>query len=186
MSLTERVDRRTAGLGAAAGAGAYLLGYLVVYLTQSGSVEERLRGINFVAELLGGDPIPAWKAVGWLFYNAHFVETTVPSLAGTRTVNFLAEAGSPDWLYLLAPLLLVAAGFAIAYLSDARAPGPSGVVGVLAVVGYLPLAALGIALFGYGVGDGSIAPDAVTAVLLAGAVYPILFGAIGGVLGGRL
>lgn len=48
------------------------------------------------------------------------------------------------------------------------------------------VAGAGAYLLGYAVGDGSIAPDAVTAVLLAGAVYPVVFGGIGGVLGGRL
>jgi len=39
---------------------------------------------------------------------------------------------------------------------------------------------IGALLFRYSVGDGSVAPDLVTAVLLAGAVYPALFGAVGG------
>jgi len=39
---------------------------------------------------------------------------------------------------------------------------------------------IGAFLFRYTVGDGSVAPDLITAVLLAGAVYPAVFGAIGG------
>jgi hypothetical protein len=186
MSLTDRIDSHTAGIGALAGVSAYLGGYLVAYLTQRGSIEERLEGFNVLLELLGGDPIPAWQAVGWLYYNAHGVATSVPGFAGSRTINILAEEGSLAWLYLLPPALLVVAGFVNAYRSGARSPGPSGAVGALVVVGYLPLAVLGIVVFGYGVGDGTIAPDAVTAVLLAGIVYPVGLGALGGVLGGRV
>ncbi|WP_458185794.1 hypothetical protein [Haladaptatus sp. NG-WS-4] len=54
-----RVDGRKAGIGAAVGVTAYLLGYLLVYVTQRGSVEEQLRGFNFVTELFGGEPILA-------------------------------------------------------------------------------------------------------------------------------
>ena len=44
-------------------------------------------------------------------------------------------------------------------------------------LGDLPLALLGHFLFAY---DGSIAPDLVTALLLAGLAYPLVFGAVGG------
>lgn len=188
MALTDRIDGRTALTGAASGAGAYVLGYLLVYLTQRGSVEERLSAFNVVTDLLGGDPIPPWQAVGWLYYNAHFVATRLPGIGGPTTRNFIANAddGALTLLYLVPPLLLLGAGYAVATLSDADAPDVGGVAGALAVAGYLPLAVLGIVLFSYGTGDGSIAPDAITAVLLAGVVYPVVFGALGGALGGRL
>jgi len=185
MATTERIDRRTIGIGAALGAAAYVLGYLVTYVTQRGSVEERLGGFNFVAELLGGDPIPAWKGVGWLFYNAHFVDTAIPGFGGTRTQNFVANAdgGSLALLFLLPPLVLLGAGVASAALSRAASAADGATVGALAVVGYLPLAIVGVLAFGYAVGDGTIAPDAITAVLLAGAVYPAVLGGLGGAIG---
>jgi len=186
MALTDRIDGRTAGIGAVAGVAAYLGGYLLTYLTQRGSIEERLAGFNVILDLLGGDPIPAWQAVGWLYYNAHGVATSAPSLGGTQTINVVAEEGSLAWLYLVPPLVLFLAGFATAARSGGSSPEESGAVGALVVAGYLPMAVLGIVVFGYGVGDGTIAPDAVTAVLLAGLVYPVALGALGGVLGGRV
>jgi hypothetical protein len=185
MALSNRVDTRTVGVGGAAGGGAYLLGYLVVYLTQRGSVAERFSAFNAVTDLFGGDPIPAWKGVGWLFYNAHFIPTRFPGIGGSTTRNAIADAdgGSITLLYLLPPLFLIGAGYAILALSAADAPA---VAGGLVVAGYLPLAILGIVLFSYPVGDGAIEPDAVTAVLLAGVVYPVAFGAIGGALAKRL
>jgi len=185
MASTDRLDRRTIGLGGALGAAAYVLGYLVTYVTQRGSVEERLKGFNFVTELFGGDPIPAWKGVGWLFYNAHFVDTSVPGFGGTRTQNFVANAdgGSLALLFLVPPLVLLGAGVAAAALSRAASAADGATVGALAVVGYLPLAIVGVVAFGYAVGDGTIAPDAITAVLLAGAVYPTVLGGLGGAIG---
>jgi len=183
MSVTDRITARTAGLGAVAGVAAYALGYLVAYVSESGSIEEQLQVFNVVTELLGGDPIPAWQAVGWLFYNAHFVETSIPAFAGTRTINLLSEGSAA--FYLLPPLALVAAGFAVAFLADAGEPATGGAAGALVTLGYLPFAAGGVAAFSYAVGDGAIAPDAIAAIGVAGVVYPAVFGAIGGAIGSR-
>ncbi|MFB6301420.1 MAG: transporter [Haloferacaceae archaeon] len=179
----DRVDRRTALTAAAAGAAAYLLGYLVTYVTRRDAIADRLRGFNFVADLFGGDPIPTWKAVGWLFYNAHLVETTIPGFGGARTVNFLADGGFAP-LYLLPPTLLLGAGVAVARLGDRESPTAGAVAGALVVVGYLPLALVGAVVVGHPVGDGRIGPDLVTAGALAGLVYPAVLGAIGGTVGG--
>lgn len=166
--------------GAAAGVAAYLLGYLITYVWQSGSVEERLQGINFLADLFGSDPIPVWQAIGWLFYNAHFVRTRFEGgLGGPSSENFIAaaEGGSLALLYLVPVALLVGAGLALAVVERAEEPADGALAGAAAVVGYLPLAVVGAFLFSY---DGSIAPDTVTAVLLAGVVYPLVLGAVGG------
>lgn len=169
--------------GAAAGAVAYVLGYLFAYVTQRNQVEEQLAGFNVFADLFGGDPIPAWQGVGWLFYNAHFVATEIPSLVGgARSLNLIAEAdgGSLTLLYVVPPLLLIAVGLVAGRLAGASDPPDGARAGVFVVAGYLPLAVIGAFLFRYSVGDGSVAPDLVTAVLLAGVVYPAAFGAIGG------
>lgn len=180
------VDRATAVRGAAAGAVAYLLGYVLVYAWQAPAVEESLRGINFVADLLGGEAVPAWKAVGWLYYNAHVVATRVPAVGGgDRSVNFISQAdgGSIVLLYALVPALLVLAGAAVARYGNADRPGSAAASGAAVVVGYLPLAVLGSFAVGHTFGgDLRVAPDLVTAVALAGVVYPAFFGAVGGAL----
>jgi hypothetical protein len=178
---------RSAAFGAVGGAAAYVLGYLVTYVTQSGRVEEGLSGINFFADLFGGDTISVWRGVGWVFYNAHFVDVEVPALIGAaRSVNFIAESdGGFTYLYLVPPLLLLVSGVAIARAAGAATPVDGARSGVLAVAGYLPLAVIGAFLFRYALGDGeSVAPTLVTAVLLAGLVYPALFGAVGGAAAG--
>lgn len=183
MSLSDRIDARTVGVGAAGGVAAYVFGYLVAYVTQRERIDDELAAFNFVADLFGGDPIPSWQAVGWVFYNAHFVATEVPSLAGgARVENFIASAddGSLTFLYAVPVVLLLAAGFAASSLADAETPVDGASVGALVVAGYLPLAVVGAFAFRYAVGEGTIAPDPVTAVLLAGVVYPAVFGAVGG------
>lgn len=181
MTDDSLTDRLPLAQGAGAGVAAYLLGYLLTYVWQSGSVEERLASFNFIADLFGGDPIAVWQAVGWLFYNAHFVRTRATGgLGGPRSQNFIAgsDGGAVVLLYLVPVVLLLAAGLAVARLGGAADIADGAVGGATVVLGYLPLAVVGRFLFNY---DGSVAPDLVTAVLLAGLVYPLVFGALGGV-----
>jgi len=177
------------GGGAVAGAAAYVFGYLSTYVTQQNQVDEQLAGFNFLADLFGSDPIPAWQAVGWLFYNAHFVDTEIPSLVGSgRSLNLIAEAdgGSLALLYVVPPLVLLVAGLAAGRLAGASTPLDGATSGSLVLAGYLPLAVIGAFLFRYSVGDGSVAPDLITAVLLAGVVYPVVFAGAGGALSGLI
>ena len=181
--------RSAVGGGVAAGAAAYVFGYLLTYVTHRNEVDEQLAGFNVIADLLGGDPIPAWQGVGWLFYNAHFVATEIPSLVGTgRSVNFIAEAdgGSLALLYVVPPLFLLVAGVAVGRLASASTPLDGAMSGSFVLAGYLPLAVGGAFVFRYAVGDGSVAPDRITVVLLAGLVYPVVFGGAGGALAGLL
>jgi len=188
MSVPDRTSG-TSGIvgGAAAGAAAYLLGYLFAYVTQQSAVEEQLAGFNFFADLFGGDTISVWRGVGWVFYNAHFVDVDVPSLVGAaRSVNFISQSdGGITYLYVVPPLLLVVAGVATARAAGATTPAAGARSGAFAVAGYFPLAVIGAFLFRYAVGDGgSVAPTLVTAALLAGLVYPAVFGAVGGAAAG--
>ncbi|MES3162326.1 MAG: transporter [Halorubrum sp.] len=186
MSLGDSADTTSRlAAGASGGLAAYVLGYLLVYVTQRGGIEEQLEGFNFIADLFGGDPIPAWQAVGWIFYNAHFVATEVPvPFGGVRSENFIAAAddGTLTALYVAPPLLLLLGGFAVGWVTSTSDPADGVRDGALLVVGYLPLAVAGALLFGYSIGDGTIAPDLLTGVLLAGVVYPVGFGAMGGAL----
>jgi hypothetical protein len=184
MSVPDRASdtSRIVG-GAAAGAAAYLLGYLFAYVTQQSAVENQLAGFNLFADLFGGDPIPTWKAIGWVFYNGHFVDTQVPSLVGgSQLTNLISQAddGSLTLLFVVPPVLLTVAGLAASRVAGATEPIDGAKAGAFVLAGYLPLAVLGAFLFRYSVGDGTVAPDLVTAALLAGAVYPAVFGAVGG------
>ncbi|MXR41574.1 transporter [Halobaculum sp. WSA2] len=172
--------------GTLAGVGAYLLGYLVVYVTQAGAVRERLSGLNFLTSLFGGDPVAAWQGVGWYFYNAHFVATVSPTFGGgARSSNLLASADAGvGYLYVVPPLALLLAGAAVAMLHEAEEATDGALAALGVVPAYFLLAVVGTVAFAYGVGDaGSVHPDYVTAALLAGVVYPAVFGGVGGALG---
>jgi hypothetical protein len=192
MSTTEDASLTSDGIalrgllarGAIAGVGAWLTGYLVAYVWKSEVVSESLRGLGFVSELLGGEAVPAWKGVSWLFLNAHFVATQIPTIArGTRTANFVTREEGSTLLLILPALLLAVAGAVVAYgratdLLDGAKAGAS------VAVGYLPFSATAALLTTHAIGDteATISADPVTAILLAGAVYPFVFGGIGGAL----
>ena len=104
-----------------------------------------------------------------MFYNAHFVDTEIPALVGgTQSMNLIlqSDGGSLTWLFVLPPVLLLAAGVVAGVIGGATD----------AVEG----ARSGAFLFRYSVGEGNVTPTLVTAVLLAGVVYPAIFGALGG------
>jgi len=128
MSVPDQ-SNRTRGIvgGAAAGAVAYVLGYLVVYVTQGDRIAEGLSGVNFfTTELFGGDPISTWQAAGWLFYNAHFVDTMSPGVfGGAQSTNLIMEADGGSLLFILPPLLLLVAGV-VAGRAAARPTRPRG------------------------------------------------------------
>ncbi len=175
---------KTLGVGAAAGALSYVVGYLVTYLWQASSVQERLESYNAIVEFLGGDPIPAWQAVGWLFYNAHGVAFTYPALGeGQASRNLIADGSAAMLLYLVPAVVLVLAGFVLARYANADDASTGAKRGAAVAAGYVVLAVVGLFVFEYTAGGSAIHPEYVPGVLLAGVVYPAVFGAVGGVLG---
>ncbi len=184
MSVTVGDRELPVARGAAAGVGAYLVGYLVTYVLQSANARDMLEGINAIVQFFGGEPIPAWKAVGWLFYNAHGVAVTHPALGGGRTSrNFIASGDAPALLYALPLVVVVVVAAALAYGADADDPAAGGLVGTTVTLGYLPLALVGVLFFRATREGATIEIEPVTGVLLAGLVYPIVVGAVGGVFG---
>jgi len=181
MSTETLRDRVPLGSGAVAGAAVYVLGYILTYALTSGDLRES--PLNRLVEFAGGGDVTP-QLVGWLFYNAHFVPAVIDAPIVGGSTNFIAEAEAfSPVLYLIPVFLLVAAGLAVARrygtsadLSDAALAGAS------VVLGYLPLALLGIVAFGVSLGESSGGPDPILAVGLAGVVYPVVFGAIGAVV----
>ncbi|MFB6218231.1 MAG: transporter [Halobacteriaceae archaeon] len=161
--------------GGAAGAVAYLGGYISVY-PAAGDVRRLARAFEPLAAA-GGRGAPAWKVTGWAFYDAHFVGTR---FAG-RAVDLVSFAGL-DPLYLVPPLSLALAGGVAAYTAGARRRRTGELAGMAVAAGYLPLV-VGLAVL---VRSAGVGPALLRAVVVAGVVYPVAFGGTGGVLAAGL
>lgn len=170
--------------GTVVGVATSLAGYLVTYLWQASRVRESLSGINAILQFFGGEQIPAWKAVGWLFFNAHFVRTQFPGFGGMQSQNFVTSGDFPVLLYAVPVVLLLATGFLLAWTRQPVDLQQGAMDGATITIGYAGVAVITVFLFGASRGDASIAPDPVTGVLLAGIVYPLVLGAVGGALAG--
>lgn len=164
--------------GALVGVLAYVVGYLLTYATTAGAVTRAVRG-NAVIVDAGAPFAPTWKAVGWVFYDAHFVGTSVPGMG--RLVDFAAVAGV-QFVYLVVPLLLVLAGGAVAVVAGADGVKTGATAGAAILAGYLLFSLVGALLVSFV----RIQPDLLRAAFIAGVCYPAVFGAIGGGLVGVL
>lgn len=168
--------------GGVAGLAAWVLGYLCTYLVAGGRIRES--GLGRLLEFLGeGGAI--YKLVGWVFYNSHFVETVVNGAPVAVAGNAIGgDQGFTPLLFVVPPALLLAAGLALARFQGAQSPQDGGLSGLAVVPAYLVLSVVGAVLFTISAGPATGRPDLLLAVLLAGVVYPALFGGIGGVLAG--
>jgi hypothetical protein len=179
MSTDEFRERIPLVPGAVAGAAAWLLGYLFTYVLTAPDIRDSpaRRAIEFF-----GGSLPTWKVVGWVFFNAQFVYTTFEGALFGGARSFVGgDGGFTPLLYAVPPLLLVAAGLAVARASGAATDHAAVLAGLAVVPAYLVLSLLGIALFA--VDDAR--PDSVAAAFLAGLVYPALFGVVGAIVGAR-
>ena len=135
---------------------------------------------------------------GWAFFSAHFVdvEGTAQTVFGDVdvTLDILDEwlESLPALLFYLVPILgLIAAGFAVVRreIASVQSEQDSVLFGASIVTGYLPLVLLGILLFTWEVDDGeamlSYEVQFLEGLLLAGILFPLIFGAIGGYMAYR-
>lgn len=198
--------RYPGGRGALWGVVAYLAGYLAFVAAFRNRVAATLSEVALsvgpetesVAEMFATDPAPAWKVAGWLFYNAHFVPVSLPHPSGDVVeANLLLRAGGLDVaLVVVPPVVLVAAGA----LATRRAEGTTDLRfdlgataesryaangALLAMLGYLPLVLAGWVATGARVPlrDVAVAPNPVLGWLVAGLLYPVVFGGVGGLVG---
>lgn len=160
---------------------AYVVGYLLTYLWQAPGLSDTISGLNTLIELVGGETIPVWHVVGWVFYNAHAVPLQIPGLAGgTATRSLIGNGGAPSLSFVLPPLVLLLAGAGVAWWTNQTDRSDGAVAGGSIIIGYVVLAVVGVFVFRYTLGDGFVGPVPARGVLLAGILYPAVFGAIGG------
>lgn len=170
-----------------AGVGAAVVGYA----TTAAAVVAAGLSVETITVAAGGERVAVGSlvagpgesvAVGWLFYNAQLVPTTLPIVdpeIGRTLVgrNLLFAAGGPALaVTVLVPAALLAAGAAVAATSDG-----GGSAGAAIAVGYLPALVVGAFLLTAPAPDWNAAagPSGIR-TLVAGLVFPIVFGGVGG------
>lgn len=158
--------------GAVTGATAYLLAFLSTYLlvTVDGSLDAETAseaafeesGVLQQSQEMGfGFPQPepsTFEFVGWILYNAHFVdivftpEVPTPDEQGEsvpESVNVLSTAGTqiPELVYYLTPVaLLTAGGYVLARQADLQDHRETLKTGLSLPLGYVSLAVVGLLL----------------------------------------
>lgn len=166
------------------GAAAWLLGYLLtVALVVIGPAS------------MAAPSRSEWlKQVGYVFYNAQFVDgvVTAPSdvfVPGGRRINLLlgsTDLAIPIAVYFAIPIvaiLLASAVFGYRYLREANY-ATAGLGGFAMAIGYVALAVVGTYVLVRTTGDGvaTLAPDRLQTVTLAFA-YPFVLGTVGAAAG---
>jgi hypothetical protein len=131
---------------------------------------------------------------GLVFYGAHFVSTTLDTGTGPQAVDALADLTTtiPTVVYYLVPaVVLTGASYVVVsrFGASGELTGRAGArAGTAIALGYLPLVVVGTALFRVTINffdpfrSGVWSVDLFSAIVLAGLVYPLAFGALGGYL----
>jgi len=163
--------------GALYGAGSYVLGYVVFLALVLGVESDFSQDIE--------DPI---EITGWFYHNAQFVDVELPNSETINYLNndFVTEALTvPTILYRAVPVvLLVGAGYLLVKNLAVRTQAAGAKAGATIAVGVAILTIIGTFVFSVSEGGESAQPQLVTSVLIMGVIYPVVFGAIGGYLGG--
>lgn len=184
-------DERTSLLikrGALSGIKVFLAGYAVTYLFVMLSARNFAEQGEFADTGIEG-------ITGWFFYNMHLVEMISAGSRGgaVRPRNLFAEVTTltpplPVW-YLVPVVFLVIGGYLMARSMDRPSDTlRAAMTGATIAGGYLLMSVLGMYLFGTSarISNVSIGGSPETAppvgLLLVGVVYPLVFGAVGGVV----
>lgn len=182
-----------------AGILAYAVGYALTVATTLGQVSAVMAveisgdGSSVpLGDLLGGVP-PTWTVAGWLFHNVQFAPTSVPAADGVvgsaalTNENLATAVGGRFFvLYLLVPLLLVAAGYFVARTGDTYGARGELYGGASIALGYVFVAVVGAFVFSADAANsGVVASPAGIPTVFLGLVYPLVFGGLGGALAGR-
>jgi hypothetical protein len=179
-SVQPRQILASAGLGAIAAA----IGYLLSALLVAGEA----RDVVF--------DVADWKVIGWFFFNGHLVDvkaaSSIGEFGGSETVDLIAQstAASAGVLYLIPPIVLLGVGGLLATRLDAGDISEAVFAGAPVAIGYMVVITVGAfvtqvsteaSFVGVDV-SGSIGPQLLPAVLLAGLVYPLVFATVGAIV----
>lgn len=178
------MNGRVLAVGAITGTASWVLGYLVTVTAASGRVQGATEGP--ILGVLAAEGASSWQIGGLVYFNAHGVAHRVPGVGDTPAgaENYLAGTDPSLQLLGLVPIaLLVVAGLTVATVTTRpRRPSTGALVGGSVATGYLLATAAGMLSIAVTVDGGTVRPDPIPALAIAGFLYPAVFGALGGVL----
>lgn len=180
-----------------AGLIAFVTGYLLTVII-AGSRLQAVMAISVTGEFveratlgrLFGSPPDQTVVGGWLFYNAQFIPTSVPTADAingmgrlTNRSLLLAIDGSLLVLYLVPFVLLLAAGYLTVRTGPTYGVRGETYAGASVALGYLPPLVIGAFLLTADVPNAPTvaSPDGLQTIFI-GLVYTLLVGAFGGKL----
>lgn len=172
-----QTPRATFVRGTVGGAIGFLLGYLITWILAG------TKAASLTVDGPFGGSVPDWQAVLWVFYDSHFVGIRTPEVfgpdgalwAGGELVHIIDLLGV-EYLYAVPAVVLFVAGAVVATLGGTRTPREGAFAGMAVATGYIV-----VVIFGLFVATrGGVAPSPLRALVIAGAVYPVTFGALGG------
>ena len=176
--------------------------YAVMYSLRAERVASAVAGLP-LALSTSTPEVP--QVVGWLVYRAHFVPieysvTGAGSDSGELSFGSFPGAGDlvaalePGLLLFVPLFMLFICGFYTAIQCDISTPKTGAVAGATVVVGYLLLVVVAVAALTWSLSlavfnltlTASIGPEEIQAVFIAGVVYPLVGGALGGAAAGSV
>lgn len=180
LSLGEQdgmTRRETLLRGGVAGVAAFGLGYVLTWVLAGN------RASKLVVDGPFGGFVPNWRAVLWVFYDSHLVGTETPRIVGPggdlwargEIVNTV-DALNVEFLYAVPVVLLLVAGAWVAAAVGASDARNGAIAGGAVAAGYLLAVVVGL----FAAPDGGVAPNTLRALVVAGLVYPVAVGAVGG------
>ena len=128
--------------------------------------------------------------IGWVFFNSHFVDTIISAdffgFGGSSATSFIGGDGFTPILYLIPMALLIGSGLAVGRSQGVTETTDGAVAGVFVLPSYLLLSAVGTLVFRVSTealgSSFSGQPEFLPSILLAGIVFPAVFGVIGGIV----
>jgi hypothetical protein len=150
--------------------------------------------VAFGASTMGASGVfgtDSLSASAFFFYNAHLVPLSnvggVTTASGNAVLEMLGPYGYAP--VALPALVLLLAGAVLAWRSRTDSVRDAAAAGATVVVGYFVLSVVGALAFSGPFFGGVYRPNLLLAAVLAGVVFPVVFGALGALLGvgvGRL
>jgi len=173
--------------GIIAGAGSWIAGYVLTTLLVLNCIEGSELGE--IAEN-AGDGGSGIDFVGWVFFNAHFVDTVVAAdflgIGGSITATFIGRDGFTQLPYLVPVALLVGAGLAVGRSRGITETAEGASTGLFVLSPSLLLSAIGAVVFRVSTaalgGSFNGQPELLPTILLAGLVLPAICGPIGDII----